>query len=151
MPLRRFLEDGGGDDRQDDGTRDRIREIQAGLLAWQERVDHRYRRVAFGLMGMVIGGLVAIVVGYGLLQGQRWDAINSACEARNQQAEATVLLLRDVGAREDTVLKAQLRYPHTPPLAHREGSRIVAGPPPDYDGPVSCGEMASDQVGRFRL
>jgi hypothetical protein len=53
MPLRPFID--GPDDRQDDETRGRIREIQAGLLAWQARVDHRYRRVVWLVVG-VAGG-----------------------------------------------------------------------------------------------
>lgn len=152
MPLRQFIEGGDGDERQDPETRGRLKEIQAGLAAWQERVDHRYRRVSWLLGAMVVGALAAMVVGYGLLQGQRWDSIQGACESRNQQADATVLLLRDVGARESVILAAQARYPHTPPLAHREpGGRIVEGPPRDYEGPMTCSESADEQVGRFRL
>jgi hypothetical protein len=59
MPLRPFLE-GDDDDRQDDQTRGRIREIQAGLVAWQRVVDQRYRKVAALVMFSVALGFVAL-------------------------------------------------------------------------------------------
>lgn len=150
MPLRRFI-DGDEDDRNDHETRGRLREIQAGLVAWQQAVDRRYHRVTRLLLVMMIAAFVAVLLGYALLQGQRWDSIRDGCIRTNQQAEATAGLLRDLKVREQVVLLAEARYPHTPPLAHREGATIVPGPPRDYDGPMTCDEFASENVGPFRL
>lgn len=149
MPLRGFIE-GGEDDRQDDETRGRIREIQAGLVSWQAGVDRRYHKVALLLMGMVVAGLLAVVAGYALLQGQRWQQSRDGCERTNAQTDATVGLLRDLKVRESVIRVAQVRYPHVPPLAHRAGGEIVAGPAPDYEGPGTCEEFADARVGWFR-
>lgn len=153
MPLRRFIDDGGEDDaRQDDETRGRIREIQAGLVAWQEGVDRRYHRVARLLTFLVVVSLMSIMLGYMLLQGQRWDSIRALCDRTNQQADATVGLLQDLNVSEKTLRLAMARYPHTPPLAHRDANgTVVPGPPEGYDGPMSCSEEADDRVGRLRL
>jgi hypothetical protein len=58
MPLRSFID--GPDDRQDDETRGRIREIQAGLLAWQARVDDRYRKVVWLVILAVVLSFIAV-------------------------------------------------------------------------------------------
>lgn len=141
MPDRRLAEE----------TRSRVDEIGASMESYRERLDRRFWRVTWALIIMVIVGLLSVIAGYGVLQGQRWESIRDGCERTNQQAEATVALLRDVGARDDVIRAAQARYPHTPPLAHRDGDKIVMGPPPGYDGPSTCDESADSQVGAFRL
>jgi hypothetical protein len=150
MPLRRFIE-GDGDDRQDDVTRGRIREIQAGLVAWADHIEHRQWATTALTILMIVGGMLATGVGYAILQGQRWTSTRDICERSNRQADATVAILLDVHARRPVVDSARIRLPHVPPLAHREGSRVVVGPAPGYNGPMSCSDVASDIVGPFRL
>lgn len=141
MPDRRLAEE----------TRARVDEIGASMVAYTERLDRRFWKVTWALIAMVVIILGSVFAGYGILQGQRWESIRDGCERTNQQAEATVALLRDVGARDDVIHAAQVRYPHTPPLAHRDGDKIVMGPPPNYEGPATCEESADGQVGLFRL
>jgi hypothetical protein len=153
MPSRLLEFDDGdeNDPRQDPATRKRIREIVAGLVAWQGAVDRRYWIVTALTIFCVICGILTMAVGYGLLQGQRFDALRDGCERTNQQALATVGLLRDLHVSDRVVMLAMVRYPHTPPLAHREGAIIVAGQGDAYDGPMSCSEFAGEHVGWFRL
>jgi hypothetical protein len=131
-------------------TRKRVDEIAASMESYRERLDARYRRVGLLLIAMVAVGILAVLAGYLILQGQRWDAVRDGCERTNQQAEATVGLLRDLKVREQVVLLAGARYPHTPPLAHRSGTLILPGPLPGYEGPMTCEQFATEAVGRFR-
>lgn len=108
-------------------------------------------RFALLLIAMVVGALLSILLGYLLLQGQRWEASRDGCERTNQQAEASVGLLEELKVRPEVVLIAKVRYPHTPPLAHREDDRIVEGVPSGYEGPMTCEEFADERVGRIRL
>lgn len=145
------LLDGDDDERQDNGTRRRVQEIAAGLKAWSLEVDRRQRRVALWTMAVAVFTLVSVALGYALLQGQRYEATRDACHRTNQQSAATVGLLRDLDVRPQVILVAQVRYPHVPPVAHRDGRVIRLGPPPGYKGPMTCGEYATERVGPFRL
>lgn len=60
MMPRRLL--GSSEDREDDNTRTRIDELVSSLMAWQEKVDQRYRRVVAYVM-------VSIVLGFGAAVG----------------------------------------------------------------------------------
>jgi hypothetical protein len=151
MPGRLLEFEDGDDPRQDSATRGRIREIVRGLVEWQKAVDRRYWVVTALTIASVVAGMLAVVVGYGLLQGQRLESLRDGCVRTNQQADATVGLLRDLGVRERVVLIAMVRYPHTPPLAHREGARIVMGQGGAYEGPLSCADFAREHVGWFHL
>jgi hypothetical protein len=66
MPLRPFID--GDDDRRDDETRGRIREIQAGLVAWQGVVDSRYRKVVWLVMLAVAVSFTAVGGEWALLK-----------------------------------------------------------------------------------
>jgi hypothetical protein len=114
-------------------------------------LDRRYRRVTWWLLGGMVIVVVACALGYALLQGQRWDATRDGCERTNTEAEANIGLLRDLMVRERVVLIAMARYPHVPPLAHRNHGRIVVGASPGYSGPRTCDGFADDRVGWPRL
>lgn len=150
MPLRKFLE-GDDDPRQDMETRDRVRELAAGMQSWAVEQERRIHRVGLLLTAMMVGVLLSVTLGYLLLQGQRWDSLRDGCERTNQQAEASVGLLEDLKVRRRVVLIAMVRYPHTPPLAHRKGARIVEGAPAAFNGPRTCAEFATERVGWPRL
>jgi hypothetical protein len=149
----RFREftDGVGDERKDHARRDQVHALGEQMYAWAAEQDRKWHRVAWLLTLMCVGIIVSVGLGYAFLQGQRYNALVDGCERTNQQAEATINLLRDFDAQEDTIRLAKARYPHTPPLAHRDGDRIVEGTPPDYDGPMTCAEFADERVGWPRL
>jgi hypothetical protein len=139
------------DRRLAEETRARVDEIGASMVSYTERLDRRFWKLTWALIAMVVIILVSVFAGYGILQGQRWASIRDGCVRTNQQTDATVALLRDVSASKQVIQAAQARYPHVPPLAHRDGDVIVMGPPPGYDGPSTCEEFADGQVGAFRL
>jgi hypothetical protein len=90
MPLRRLIED-GDDDRQDDETRGRIREIQAGLVAWQRAVDNRYRRVGWFVMLAVALSFIAI--------GGTWALLKRTDRSATQNRTALCALRHDLEGR----------------------------------------------------
>jgi hypothetical protein len=89
MPLRPFID--GPDDRQDDETRGRIREIQAGLLAWQARVDHRYRRVVWLVILALVLSFIAV--------GGTWAILKRTDRSTTQNRAALCALRRDLESR----------------------------------------------------
>lgn len=138
-------------ERKDQETRDRVDEIGAAMEAYRERLDNRYRRVTMFLIALVVVVSLSVAATLLLFQGQRWEQTRDACERTNSQTDATVGLLVDLGARGRAIDFAKLRYPHVPPLAHREGGRIVAGVAAGYKGPRTCTESASERVTGPRL
>lgn len=148
MPEREIREVGR---RTDPETRARVDEIAASMHAYRERLDHRYRRVAWLCIGSVFVTGACVLLGFLLLQGQRWVQARDGCERTNGVTEATIGLLQDLKVRGEVVLIAKVRYPHVPPLAHHEGAQTVAGPPPNYEGPMTCSEFADDRVKGPRL
>jgi hypothetical protein len=142
---------GEDDERVDHARRDQVHALGVQMYAWAAEQDRKWHRVAVLLTGMCVGIVLSVGLGYALLQGQRHAALVDGCERTNRQAESTVSLLRDFGTPQKTINLAMLRYPHTPPLAHRQGSRIVLGPPPGYDGPTTCQGFADERVGWPRL
>jgi hypothetical protein len=65
MPDRRVMEE----------TRRRVDEIAASMEAYRERLDHRYRRFGYITIASVVLTLIFVVLGFMLLQGQRWEQI----------------------------------------------------------------------------
>ena len=123
-------------ERRDHGMRDRVDEIAASLESWRVRVDARMRRVVWLTIAAIVTTIAAVVFGYLVLQGQRWDATRDGCERSNQQTEATVGLLNDLDVPQEVIIVAQRRYPHVPPLVARK----------TYDGPMTCAEDADQKV-----
>lgn len=148
MPEREIREIGR---RSDPGTRSRVDEIAAAMHAYRERLDARYRRVAQLCIGSVGVMVACVILGFLLLQGQRWEQIRDGCERTNSVTDATIGLLRDLHVRPAVILIAEVRYPHTPPLAHHKAGRAVNGPPPGYRGPMTCGDFANERINGPRL
>jgi len=124
-------------ERRDKDTRDRIDEIAASIEAWRERVDHRLRRVVVLIIAAIAAGVVAVLVGFLILQGQRWQQTRDGCERSNRITEATIGLLEDLKVNQPMIDLAKRRYPHVPPLVT---------PPHGYSGPRSCAGFADDRV-----
>lgn len=133
-------------ERRDLETRKRVDELAESWNHAVERFQRWQRRVAFWLVAGMLSMLAVVILGFLMLQGSRWEQTRDACDRTNDQTEATVLLLKDVGARPEVILRAQVRYPHVPPLAYRVGDTLKSGTPPDYDGPMTCDEAASERV-----
>lgn len=124
-------------ERRDNETRRRVDEIGAALDAWRQRVDHRLRRVVWLVIAAIVAGVLAVLAGFLILQGQRWEATRDGCERTNRMTEATIGLLEDLKVRPAAVELAKRRYPHVPPLVM---------PPRGYSGPLSCAEFADERV-----
>jgi Tfp pilus assembly protein PilN len=134
MPDRRVMEE----------TRRRVDEIAASMEAYRERLDHRYRRFGYITIASVVLTLIFVVLGFMLLQGQRWEQSRDACLRTNQQTDATVDLLSSLPARPFVIRSAKEIFPHVPPLAQKRGAK-------PYDGPMSCDEAADERVTGPRL
>jgi hypothetical protein len=89
MPLRPFID--GDDDRRDDETRGRIREIQAGLVAWQGVVDSRYRKVVWLVM-------LAVAVSFTAVGGE-WALLKRTNRSASGNRAALCALRHDLEAR----------------------------------------------------
>lgn len=92
-------------------------------------LEARYRRVAWLLIAGIVATLVASVLGFALLQGQRWDATKDGCDRTNQQTDAALGLLSDLHVRQGVIDAAERRYPHV----------------------ADCVAYADDRVGWLRL
>jgi hypothetical protein len=143
----REYKEGPEDDRQDKGGRNRLDELVASFNQYRERLDGRYRRVAITVVSINVLTIVCASLAFMLYQGQRWEQTQDACNRTNQQTEATIGLLRDLGADNEVIRFAEVRYPHVPPLAHRtpEGG-VRRGEAPDYSGPMTCKDYANERV-----
>lgn len=133
MPRER--KQGAEDDRQGDGQRDRIDELVANTERWRLDMDKRWRRVARLLTVMMVAVVVAVTVGYLVLQGDRWQATRDSCLRTNASSEAVVGLLVELGSPPKVVDAAKRRFPHTPPLNIDD---LKA-----YQGARSCSEQAT--------
>lgn len=100
------------DRRVDQESRKRVEQLE---VSWQHavaRLDARYRLVArLVILGIVITTGFSIL-GYALLQGERWSASRDDCERTNQRTEAEIGLLTDLQVRESTLRVARRRLPH---------------------------------------
>jgi nitrate reductase alpha subunit len=102
MPLRPFMD--GPDDRQDDETRGRIREIQAGLVAWQKTVDDRYRKVVWLVILAVVLSFIAI--------GGTWALLRRTDRSATQNGAALCALRRDLEGRVTDSRRFLSTHPH---------------------------------------
>jgi hypothetical protein len=106
------------DRRSDPRTRTRV-----------DSLERRYRTVARSLVAGMVLFLIAVLLGFALLQGQRWDSVRDGCERTNRQTEAALGLLSDLHVRQAVIDVAKRRYPHL----------------------QDCGAYADERVGWLRL
>jgi hypothetical protein len=132
----RDIKTGPGDDRQDGAKRDRIDELVSSMGAYRRDLDARYGKVVKAVCAAIVIAAVTFVISAMLYQGQRWSQTVDACERTNAQTDATINLLRDLNVPPRVITAAQRRYPHVPPLIKT----------PDYTGPLTCHQYASEKV-----
>jgi hypothetical protein len=114
----------GADRRSDPQTRTRVEDLTESWHNAVTSLETRYKRVArFLTIGMIVS-VTAFLIGFALLQGQRWDAVKDGCDRTNQQTEAALGLLADLHVRQPVIDAAKKRYPHVEDCTAYANNRV---------------------------
>lgn len=117
--------DGRSNLRHQKTTRTRVDEIARANEDWRASVDRRNRRVVKMVTALCIITLLSNAVGFGLLQGQRYDATVDSCHRSNGIAMGAIQLLHDLGQSEVAVNAAKKRFPFVDDCASYAADRIT--------------------------